>query len=183
MRAAPLFIAALGTLAAGRAIAEPLPSGSIGAFLGGALGTGADAKALGRGYMWGVAAAWQPMTTDQRVNWAAKWSASFGTMYDADAARLGEDLVTVQMDLMPGIRLRPGESRARYLTLRAGGSLLRTNQVIPDRMQRAFVGGIASIGYDHYAAGWLFNVDVRYSLIGAGPTSLGLVIGISRTGP
>jgi hypothetical protein len=156
--------------------------------VGVASGTGADAKTLGAGYLLGGSAAWQPMTTESRLGWAVKLSAVFGTMYSADAARIAGELNTLQMDLMPGIRVRPGTSRSRYLTLRAGGSLFRTNQVIPDRddpemSQRAFAGAIASVGLDQYLAGFLLNVDVRYSLIGTGPAALGLVIGFAKTGP
>lgn len=180
--------AVLGLASAGPAHADPLPPGSLGAFLGVASGTGADAKTLGLGYLVGGSATWQPMTTEQRLGWSAKLTAAFGTMSSASAARITDELLTLQMDLMVGIRLRPGANPSRYLTLRAGGALFRTNQVLPDRddptmSQRAFAGPIASIGLDQYISGWLFNVDVRYSMIGTGPTALGLVIGVAKTGP
>ena len=170
-------------LLASTAAADPLPPGSLGIVSGAVSGTGADAKNLGFGYLLGGQAAWQPMDTNDRVNWSAKWSAVFGTMYSADAARINDQLLTLQMDLMLGFRVRPGTTRSRYLTVRAGGALFRANQVIPPQMYRAYAGGVASVGLDQYISGWLLSVDVRYGLIGAGPSSLGLVIGFAKTGP
>ena len=170
-------------LVASSVAADPLPPGSLGIVSGAVSGTGADAKNLGFGYLLGGQAAWQPMDTNDRVNWTAKWSAVFGTMYSAEAARINDQLLTLQMDLMLGIRVRPGITRSRYITLRGGGALFRANQVIPPQMYRAYAGGVASVGLDQYISGWLLSVDVRYGLIGTGPSSLGLVIGFAKTGP
>ena len=184
-----VLLAVVSVLAAdGPAHAESLPPGSIGGFIGGIAGTGADASTLGAGYVLGASAAWQPMTTEQRVGWSLKWAITFATMYGADAARIESELATQQMDLQAGLRFRPGASPRRYLTLRAGGALFRTNQVVPDRAdptrsQRAFAGGIASIGIDQHFSFWLLSVDLRYSLIGGGPGGLALVIGGCLTGP
>ena len=178
---AATLVCALG--ASGDAVAEPLPPGSLGLVVGVLAGTGADASALGIGYLLGGQATWQPMSTESRIGWSAKSSVVFGTMFSADAARIGDELLTLQMDLMIGIRVRPGDSPSRYLTARVGGALFRANQVIPPEMQRAFAGGVASIGLDQYISGWLFNADVRYGLIGPGPSELGLVLGVAKTGP
>jgi len=179
--AAAVSIVVLG--AAGAASAEPLPSGSIGLLGGAASGTGADANRLGFGYQLGAQAAWQPMATENRFGWAVKWSFVFGTMYSAGAASVGDELLTLQMDLMLGVRVRPGINPSRYVALRAGGELLRTNQTVPPQMQRAFAGGVASVGLDQYAYGFLFNLDVRVSQIGTGPTIIALMFGASKTGP
>jgi hypothetical protein len=175
-------LAALATLAAPTA-AEPLPPGSIGVIFGAASGTGVDANRLGFGYQIGGQAAWQPMATENRLGWAIKWSAAFGTMYDAGAASVGDTLRTLHMDLMLGLRIRPGLSPSRYLTLRAGGQLLRADQMVPPTNQRAFAGGVASVGLDQYAYGFLFNLDVRVNQIGSGPTIIALMLGAGKTGP
>ncbi|MFN0247879.1 MAG: hypothetical protein ACKV2T_13405 [Kofleriaceae bacterium] len=182
MRGALAITAAVVFLARA-AHADPLPPGSIGAFFGAGSGTGADAKRLGYGYLLGAHAAWQPMDTSQRINWAARWSVTFGTMMGAGAARINSDLLILKMDLMPGVRIRPGETPSRYVTLRAGGMVMRTDQIIPNKMTRSFFGPIASIGLDQYLGGFLLSVDLRYSMIGLGPSELGLVIGLAKTGP
>ncbi|MGE0398812.1 MAG: hypothetical protein AB7T06_19040 [Kofleriaceae bacterium] len=181
MRVAACIAAAL---LARTATADPLAPGSIGGFVGAGSGTGADAKRLGYGYLFGAHAAWQPMDSSQRLNWSAKWSLMFGTMRDADAARINSDLLILKMDFMPGIRLRPGVDPSRYITLRAGGMIMRTDQIIPSKMTRTFVGPIASIGVDQYVSSCcLVNLDLRYSMIGTGPSELGLVFGFAFTGP
>ncbi|HSK00375.1 MAG TPA: hypothetical protein VK932_04000 [Kofleriaceae bacterium] len=179
-----VVIAALIALgAAAPAAAEPLPPGSLGVIVGAASGTGVDANRLGFGYQIGGQAAWQPMATENRLGWALKWSVAFGTMYDAGAASVGDTLKTLHMDLMLGVRVRPGVNPSRYLTLRAGGQLLRANQVVPPSMERAFAGGVASVGVDQYAYGFLFNIDVRVNQIGTGPTIIALMFGAGKTGP
>jgi hypothetical protein len=176
------LIGALGASGAAAA-AESLPPGSLGVIVGAASGTGIDANRLGFGYQVGGQAAWQPMITENRIGWAIRWSAAFGTMYDAGAASVGDTLKTLHMDLMLGLRVRPGLDPSRYLTLRAGGQLLRANQGVPPSRSRAFAGGVASVGVDQYAYGFLFNVDVRVDQIGTGPTIIALMFGAGKTGP
>lgn len=176
------IVGALGALGA-PAAAEPLPPGSIGVIVGAASGTGIDAKQFGLGYQVGGQAAWQPIDTERRLGWALRWSVAFGTMYGAQAASVGDTLKTLHMDLMLGVRFRPGQNPSRYVSLRAGGQLLRINQVVPPSMQRAFQGAVASVGLDQYAYGFLFNVDVRVSQIGTGPTIIALMFGAGKTGP
>jgi hypothetical protein len=148
-------------------------------------GTGQYARSLGWGYyQFGAQAAWQPMTTEQRIGWSLKWSFLFGTMYDADSARIDLNLRTLQMDFLAGLRVRPGESRTRYLALRGGVELLRSNEPIQPDNKRAFVGPVADAGFEQYLFGAvLFNVDVRYGLIGSGPTEVALLIGASLSVP
>lgn len=177
-----LIVGAL-VLAATVARAEPLPPGSIGMVVAAASGTGVDAKRLGFGYQIGGQASWQPMVTERRLGWSAKWSFVFGTMYNSGAASVGDTLLTLQMDLLLGVRVRPGSNLSRYLALRGGGELLRANQLVPPQRQRAFAGAVASVGLEQYAYGFLFDVDVRVSQIGSGPTIFALMFGAGKTGP
>jgi hypothetical protein len=177
--------------------AEPLPPGSIGLVGALASGTFADASRLGYGYQIGAQAAWQPMHTEQRLNFSLKWSFVFGTMYEAGAARVGDELLTYHMDVMAGLRIRPGTSAARYITLRVGPQMLRTNQVIPsmeDTTQRAFFGAAASIGVDQYAGlpflggRFLWSLEAKLSQIDipyvrSSPTTLSIMLGLGKTGP
>jgi len=171
------------TLVSASAHAEPLPPGSIGMVVAAASGTGIDAKRLGFGYQIGGQAAWQPMATERKIGWSAKWSFVFGTMYNSGAASVGDTLLTLQMDLLLGVRIRPGTNPGRYLALRGGGELLRANQVVPPQNHRAFAGAVASFGFEQYAYGFLFDADVRISQIGSGPTIFAVMFGAGKTGP
>jgi hypothetical protein len=113
-------------------------------------------------------------------------------MYNARAARVGDTLLTFQMDLTAGLRVRPGTNATRYITMRVGPQLMRTDQVIPSMTsdtQRAFAGFVASIGVDQYAGlpwlggRFLYNLDVRLNQIGTGPTIIAVMFGIGKTGP
>jgi hypothetical protein len=177
------LLVAIVVLAATRATAEPLPSGAIGGAFGGVSGAGADAKRIGFGYQVGLQASWQPTSTERKWGWTLRGTTLFSQLYGGTAAQIESTIRTVQMDLTVGLRFRPWATPSRYLTLRAGGELLRANEPLPPLEQRAFIGGIGSIGFDQYAFGFLFSVDVRYGLIGSGPSELGLLIGIGHAGP
>jgi hypothetical protein len=161
--------------------AEPLPSGSMGVMFGAGGGTGQYARRLGLGYyQFGAQAAWQPMATERRIGWSLKWQVMFGTMYYAESARIDLYLRTLQMDFMAGIRVRPGLSPRRYLALRGGVELFRANELIAPANQRAFVGPVAAAAFEQYAFGaFMFNVDVRYGLIGSGPSEIAVLAGAS----
>jgi hypothetical protein len=161
--------------------AEQLPSGSIGVLFGAGRGTGAYTHRLGVGYyQFGGQAAWQPMTTERRVGWSLRWLFAFGTMYYAEASRIDLYLRTLQMDFMAGLRLRPWTNPRRYLAVRGGVELFRANQQIPTSNQRAFVGPVASASFEQYLFGaFMFNVDVRYGLIGSGPSEIAVLAGAS----
>jgi hypothetical protein len=170
-----------------QARAEALPSGSMGILLGGTAGTGADANRLGVGVIvWppSFQASWQPMTTERRIGWTARWTTMFSSSYVAEAAQVA-DLETMQMDLTLGVRIRPGSNFRRYITVRGGGGLFRANQRIPPQMERAFLGGTVSVGVQQYFIGTQFvlDFDVRYGLIGDGPSSIAFTAGISIAGP
>jgi hypothetical protein len=182
------FAAAVLLVAASPAGAEPLPPGSIGLVIGAVAGTGSDASRLGVGYVeppFSFQASWQPMTTERRVGWTARWTTLFSTQLGASAATASEDLRTTQMDLTLGLRVRPGASARRYVTFRAGGAFFRANQAIPPKMQRAFVGPTASVGLQQYFLGTrlLVDVDIRYGLVEVGPTGIALTVGLSIAGP
>jgi len=174
-----LAIALLATTAA----ADPLPSGSIGAVIAGDSGTGADAKVIGAGLNFGLQAAWQPMNSDRRLGWAIRWATLFGLFYNGSAAQIESTLRTVHMDFTAGMRYRPWASPSRYLALRGGAEMLRTNEPLPPQMHRSFVGGIAELGFEQYAGPVLFDFDLRYGLLGSEPSNVALFFGLSLTGP
>ena len=176
---------ATATLAGAPARAEPLPSGSLGVLFGGGAGTGRYARSLGIGYyQFGAQATWQPMRTERRIAWSLKWQFVFGRMLEAESARIDDVLRTLQMDFMAGLRIRPGTNKRRYLALRGGVELFRANEVIEPGNSRAFVGPVAAAAFEQYAFGaFLFNVDVRYGLIGTGPAEIALLAGVSISVP
>lgn len=180
-----LVAGVLGALGLGAARAEPLPSGSLGVLFGAGAGTGRYARSLGIGYyQFGAQATWQPMRTERRIGWSLKWSFVFGRMLEAESARIDDVLRTLQMDFMAGVRVRPGASRGRYLALRGGVELFRSNELIMPGNQRAFVGPVAALAVEQYAFGaFMFNVDVRYGLIGWGPAEIALLAGVAISVP
>jgi hypothetical protein len=168
--------------------AEPLPPGSIGVIFGAVAGINEDHERLGYGYnQFGAQAGWQPMSTERRIGYGLRWSFLFGRMYGADgtngAARIDPFLRTLTMDFSAGIRVRPGVNPSRYITLRGGIEMFRSNQEIPMTGSRVFIGPAASIGIDQYIAGLLFNLDVHYGIIGSGPGEISILIGGAIAGP
>jgi hypothetical protein len=186
LRSKPAAVLGLAiALAAPAARAEPLPSGSLGIMFGVGGGTGRYANSLGLGYyQFGAQAAWQPMTTEQRVGYSLKWAFLFGTMYEAESAQIDANLRTLQMDFLAGLRIRPGESRLRYVALRGGVELFRSNEPVKPDGGRAFVGPVAEAAIEQYAFGAvLFNADLRYGLISSGPAEIAILVGASISVP
>ena len=169
-------------VAAGTARAEPLPPGSLEGLFGGTSGAGADAKRLGYGYVVGVEASYQPISTEQRIGFAVRWSTLFGGMYNGNAEKVNPPLRTVQMDLTAGIRFRPWATRRRYFTVRGGVGLLRTNDPVIGT-DREFVGPVAAVGVDQYFGTIVMGLDLRYGLISTGPEQLALVLRFGVAGP
>jgi hypothetical protein len=177
---------AIAVLVSSRAAsADNLPSGTMGFILGGVAGTGADANRLGIGYIEPLSffAAWHPMTTERRVGWEVRWNTIFTSNGYADAAQVA-DLQTMQMDLMLGVRVRPGDNPRRYLVASGGVGLFRANQGIPPEMDRGFVGPVTSASIQQYLFGTFLMVDlgVRYGLI-TGPSQITFLAGVSINGP
>lgn len=171
------------------AAADKVPNGSLGVFTGVIAGTGADNKRIGEGlYEFGAQAAFQHPESGGSWGETVRWSTMFGILWNGTASHIDSSLRTVQMDLTIGLRYRPWSSGRTFLTARLGGEILRANEPIPnaDSMtgQRAYVGGIGSVGVDQYWGRGMLNFDVRYGLIGGGgPQSLAFMVGIAVTGP
>jgi hypothetical protein len=177
-------------LLAGTAHAEPLPPGAL-ELIGGAIGgTGADAKRVGFGWQFGASAAWQPMDTSKRWSIAVRWSVLFAGLYDSMASldqSSSAGLRTVMMDLTGGVRFRPWATPSRYLTLRLGAGILRSNDPISGG-SRDYLGPVSSVGIDQYAGTLLLGVDVRYALmpapfIASGPEQVAIVLRVGVAGP
>lgn len=171
-------MSALVALGPRGAAAEDIPSGSIGAVLGVQAGASGSYTALGVGAVYGLTAAWQPMSEDQRIGWGLRWSTIFGYFPNAAAAPVSDVMRIVEMDLVARLRVAPTLKPGRYLTIGVGGSLLRTSEPLEDD-SRTFAGPLATFGYEHYAFGAvLLGVDVRYGIVETGPTSIGLLLSV-----
>ena len=148
-------------------------------------GTGQYARTLGLGYyQFGAQAAWQPMTTEQPDRLVAQ--VVVRVRHDVRRRRRAHRHLPAHAP--DGLHGRPaappGRKPARYLALRGGVELFRANEPIPPRDQRAFVGPVAAAAIEQYAFGaFLFNVDVRYGLIGTGPAEIALLAGVSISVP
>jgi hypothetical protein len=127
------------------------------------------------------------MNSDRRFGWAVRWATLFGNynFYQGTAAQIDSTLRTVQMDFTAGFRIRPWSTPSSYIAVRGGVELFRANEPLPPTMQRAFVGGIAEVGYEHYLAGFSvpLDIDVRYGLVGSEPSNIALLVGIGISGP
>ncbi len=165
-------LAADGTSARG-----DIPSGSVGLVAGAKSGASGSYAALGIGASYGLTAAWQPMAEEQRIGWGLRWSTLFGYFPSSSSAPVSGVLRLVEMDLIARLRIAPTFTPGRYLTVGVGASIFRANEPIYQENERSFLGPVATIGYEHYAWGAvLLGVDVRYGLIEAGPTSIGLLV-------
>lgn len=179
-------VVALALLAASAAMAraDSLPPASFQLLGGPQSGVGVDTKRLGAGYAVGWQAAWQPMKLEQRLGWGVRWTTLFTRSWEADAARIDDALRTVAMDFTLGVRIRPGAASRRYITVRGGVELLRSNQVIPPTTSRDFVGPTASVGFEWYfRTVALMSIDVRAGMISNGPEQVALTFSAGFTGP
>ncbi len=127
MRALPAAAAIAIAMSASAAHANPLPPGAMQFAFGGGAGTGVDNKRIGEGYLLGAQASWQPMSTEQRIGWAFRWTTLFGKDWDAGAALIDNRLRTVRLDATAGLRFARGHSAA-LSDLRGGVGLLRSNE-------------------------------------------------------
>jgi hypothetical protein len=176
---AGVAVAAVVGWGEGSVRADGLPAGSLGAVVGAQSGASGSYTSLGIGAAYGLTAAWQPMSDEQRVGWGVRWSALFGYFPDSKSAPVNGVLRLVELDLVAKLRVAPTLAPGRYLTVGVGGSLFRSNEPIRGEGTRTFAGPIVTFGYEHYAFGaMLLGVDLRYGLIETGPTSIGLLVSV-----
>ena len=95
------------------------------------------------------------MTTEQRLGWTMRWSTLFGMHATAAAPRRStRRCARCRWTSRPACGSGRGATPSRYLTLRGGVELLRSNEPIAtDRpIARASSAPIASVGLDQYIA-------------------------------
>ena len=178
-------LAALGTLGttASTAHADPLPPAHAGLAMLISHGGGTSANDLGTGVGAAIQAGWQPMTTEQRLGWVVRWGWSRNLYGDAPAAPVTRDLELTELEMTVGARLAPTAAAGRYLTARVGAALLRSNESIPPDDTRSYVGPLGYVGYEQAFVGPIdVSIELRYSLITAGPSQVSACIGLGWSG-
>ena len=142
-------------------------------------GTGAVSDDIAYGAGVGIEAAWQPMSVGQRLGWSLSWTLVWTWFGQEPAARINGTLDLLELDLALRARFAPTPAPGRYLTLGAGGMLLRANERLPPDDKRNYLGPFAELGYEHLAFGQLTaTIHVRLGPIATGPTILSGMIGI-----
>lgn len=165
-------------LAAAPAAAEPVPSGRLSILLGLRDGTGKLDDDFGFGGLYGIEASWEPMRVGQPIGYAINWSVLFGT-YGADAAAITGELDTLEMNFGVRVRLAP-VTPSRSLFLGGGATLLRSSSPLPPDDRRDYVGGYVGAGGEALWKGLLFTAEARFGLIGAGPGSVSVLLGVGK---
>ncbi len=160
------------------AAAEPVPSGRLSLLLGLRTGTGSLRDDFGFGALYGMEAAWEPLRPGQPLGYVIHWSVLFAT-YGSDAAAITGELDTLEMNLGVRLRMAP-KTPSRSLFLGGGGSLLRASTPLPPDDRRDYVGGYVGAGGEALWKGLLFTAETRFGLIGAGPGSVSVLIGIGK---
>jgi hypothetical protein len=164
-------------LASGTARADEMPKGRMAAAFGIRNGTEALGSDFGLGVLYGVQAAWEPMPDGSRIGYAIQWEVLRGD-FGNDPAAITGGLEILEMSLGARLRFAP-QDPARTLFLGGGGSLLRSNAPLPPDEKRNYAGGFAGLGLEQLVyRRALLTLEVRYGLIGNGPGSLSVVLGV-----
>jgi hypothetical protein len=179
----PALASALGVLAIlwSRPVsAEELPKGKIGMIGGARQGLGALGGRFGLGPVWGIAAGWQPASTERRLSFGIGWSLVWGHHWPDDSTENSSSLSTREMSLGVKLRVLTEQASPLFLSTGVGVSLLRTSVPVPPDDERSYVGMYWSIGPEFYVLGrYLVDFEMRYGPFISGPGSLTLAFGLS----
>lgn len=167
--------------AAADELGEEIPAGKFDILAGLRQNVGGLGAQWGFGWVLGLGAGYQVVrspggTTSVGLAWSALWSHS-----GAESATTVEDPLKV-FEMSFGVRVKRqlGELTPRYLFLSGGATLLRASVPIPPDGDRLYLGGYGGVGLEQYVLGRAFvGLEARYGLIGAGPSSLTLMLSVS----
>jgi len=179
-----LVACAIATSGAPRlSAADDLPPGKLGLVIGLRNGVGELADSYGLGIVYGIEAAWQPMSAVRRIGLAVHWSVLWGDFdllgaLGRDSASLTGSVEWLELDAGFRLRVAPRAGIGRYLTFGAAASLLRSNVPLPPDDKRSYVGPSAGLGVEQYFASGkiLVSAEVRYGIIGTGPGALSFFV-------
>lgn len=172
--------AALATSRAAPAAADDLPPGFIGTVVGVRQGTGAVAPQEGLGFLWGLAAGWQPMAPNRSVGFSLRWRTLFSGYGAGDTSNLAGQLRVIEMDLGVGMRIAPRRGEGRFVDVGAGGSLLRANVPLAPDGRRDYTGPFVSFGLEQFIGSSLsVTFEIRVGQIVTGPDTLSALVGVN----
>lgn len=159
---------------------DGLPSGKIGVQLAGRQNVGAVADSYSLGFLWGISAGYQPSSVTRPWSLGVDWSVAWGRLFVSNPRIVGGSLKVLEMSLGAKLRWLLAEGTARFWTINGGASVVRTSAPVPpdnDRLQLAPYVGLGVETYLNRSA--LLAIEARYAGIGAGPSSLSLVVGFA----
>ena len=156
-----------------------LPSGKWG-FIGGLRqNVGELGGMYSFGWLWGLAAGYQPTRPGQSLSVGFDWSAMFGRFYASQVGIADDPLKVVEMSFGTRVRTAVGEESPRFLAGTAGLTVMRTSAPVPPGNDRLYVGGYVGFGVEQYLGSWLVGLEARFGLLGNGPSGLTLVGSVS----
>ncbi|MEZ4403021.1 MAG: hypothetical protein R3B06_23565 [Kofleriaceae bacterium] len=159
------------------ATAEPLPTGRIGAVLGGKTGTGALSSRLGLGFAAGFEAGYAPLRPTQTIGLGVDWAITW-TYFLSGSAPVSDKLRMVEFDLGARLRLVVGPRRTTVLFVGGGAQLARTNEPVFDVGTRSYVGPWGAAGVERSLLGAVVTGSLRFGVLANGQGTLGLMLGV-----
>lgn len=165
---------------------DDLAAGKFGIFLAGRQNIGELGDVYGTGFQGGFDAHYHPSRPGQAFSLGLGWAtAIFGRSW-AGAGSSPADNPLKLTEMSFGLRLRRSLSQtsARFLTLGAGVSLLRTHVPIPPDDERLYVGPYVGLAFEDYlTTRTMYSIETRYSMVGPGPRSVAVLLGIGFGAP
>lgn len=171
-----LLALALVAAAAAPARADQVPSGRMALVGGIRTGTGSLDDAFGLGGLYGVEAAWEPLPDGRKLGYAIVWGFLRGD-FGSDPAAITGELDVLEMSLGARLRFAPREP-TRSMFLGGGAAVLRANTPLPPDQRRDYVGGFIGVGVEQKLWKLMTTLEVRYGLLGGGPGSLSVQVGV-----
>jgi len=183
--ALPLALAVVIAAPAARADEDDLPSGKIGLFGAIRQNLGELGKSYGNGWMMGIDALYQPMRPGQTWSFGLAWSAAVIGRFGADDIEVADSPLKI-VEMTAGLRMRRALSDTvpHYLFVTGGGAVLRTSVPVPPDDKRLYYGGYGGFGYERFVlSSSLLSFEARYSLLGQGPRSVTVLLGMGWGSP
>jgi len=158
-----------------------LPAGSLGMAGGARHGVGRLGELYNMGVVWGVQAAYHPMSFEQKWSVGGVWSVLWGRLGANDPSVTDGTLHSLEMNLAVRVRRLMSSRDPVYLTISPiGMTLLSTNLPIPPDGKRRYWGPFAGVGGEMFLGEkYSLSVEARYGVFTGGPGSLTYMVCLS----